>query len=140
MAFIERNERLVEFGAPILLLSCSAVSLYVFRFHLDVHHQVSHHWKIAAGYLVATSLIGMGTIRYLRINEWRKHALNVSVKWTLRTVSTVILFNSFASPFYSLAAMAVLVLSYGIYSVVKLLSPTDQDKLVADWSKAIKRD
>lgn len=125
---MQHHELLVEIFSPILLLSCSVISLsqaWQFRHWIQ---RLPHHVELSAGYVVLAAFLGMSAIRYLRIDVWRKHALNVSVKWVLRSVTLTLLYNGFASPLHSIVALGVSAAVYIAYAVVKGLSPRSTKK------------
>ena len=109
---------LLELGVGLAALgSYLATILYYLRTHFQ--ESILQYWEIVLGYLATSSLLGLGFVRLVRSNETAKHFMVVVVKWCVRIIAVVLVYNSFASPLASLVALASLTICYIAYALQK---------------------
>lgn len=109
-----------EYVAPFLLF-LSFISGAAFAVSFELHKNAAVHWEWTAGYMLISSFVGMLFIRRIRGDEDSKHSLMVTVKWVLRSIAIVIIYNSFSSPLHSLLSMTVMFIVYILYSFQKAI-------------------
>lgn len=77
------------------------------------------YWEFVIVYIVLFLLIGLLLVRLLRGNEDSKHIYVVIVKWFIRITGAVLVYQSSSSTLGSMLFIALLSLSYIIYSFHK---------------------
>lgn len=103
---------------PLIIVVCYAFTLlYSVRFNLP--SLLIAYWEYTAVYVVVATVTGLSIIRYFRGDEARRHELTVTMKWALRLIAAAVIYNSMASPQYSLVSLSVLVVFYIIYFAQK---------------------
>ena len=102
-----------------LLLSGVYFTTLIWYIRINWHNIILQYWEYVCIYLVITSIIGIVTIQIYRNTPIYRHTIAVNVKWFIRILSTIILYNSTASPYASLTLLALVVLLYITYELFK---------------------
>jgi hypothetical protein len=78
-----------------------------------------NYWEYLVIYTIVLSLIGLFAIRLSRGHETSKHLLTVSVKWLIRFLGVILVYNASASPLSSLLMLFCLFFLYFFYALNK---------------------
>ena len=103
----------------ILLLTGSYGASLVWYLKNYLSKVIVNYWEYLLAYVIVFGFIGLFFTRMMRGNENTKHLYTVSVRWLIRLVSIVFLYNSFSSPFISLLIVFILMIFYIIYALHK---------------------
>jgi hypothetical protein len=105
----------------VIALLLSGVYLSAAVWYLRSHwtQLVLHYWEYVLGYVVVTTIAGMVAVQIVRNDARDRHRLAVAVKWIIRLIAVVVLYNSTASPFGSLTLLSLTVLLYITYAMYK---------------------
>lgn len=77
------------------------------------------HSEYVAIYTIIMLTCGLIFTRFMRSFQSSKHAFRVCVKWLIRLVALVLLYNATSSPFVSLSILSISFVVYVIYSSLK---------------------
>jgi hypothetical protein len=80
------------------------------------------YWEVTMAYLVVSSCLGLYVTRLIRGNDVSKHSLTTAVKWFLRLIGTMLIYNAFPSPLVSILAVTVLAILYFFHMVGKWIT------------------
>ena len=78
-----------------------------------------HHWEYVLCYLALFAVIGIVYVQITRNDDDKKHRLKVGVKWFIRAVGVICVYNASSSPYGSLIFMCTLVFMYFTYALNK---------------------
>ena len=116
-----RNQYATFIRSLFVALLLSGMYFTTLVYYLRSHWQqiVLHYWEYVLGYLVCSGVAGMVYMQVLRNDDKMKHSIAVAVKWALRLIGVVVVYNSSASPLGSVLLLAVLLVVYVVYSALK---------------------
>ncbi len=116
-----RNQYATFVRSLFVALLLSGMYFTTLVYYLRAHWQqiVLHYWEYVLGYLVCSGVAGMVYMQVLRNDDKMKHSIAVAVKWALRVVGVVVVYNSSASPLGSVLLLSVLLVVYVVYSALK---------------------
>jgi len=80
------------------------------------------HWEVCLGYIILSCTLGLGATQFARQSDTLKHSIIVLVKWFLRCIGLVFVYNAFASPLISLVSIVLLSIVYVIYEIYKFFA------------------
>ena len=77
------------------------------------------HWEFTLSYIVIFGLLGLGATRWMRSYDDTKHVLRVTVRWIIRILALILLYNSSASPLISITLILLFFVIYIIRTLLK---------------------
>ena len=84
------------------------------------------HWEFTLSYIVIFGLLGLGATRWMRSYDDTKHVLRVTVRWIIRILALILLYNSSASPLISITLILLFFVIYIIRTLFKFAGSSKQ--------------
>ena len=107
-----RNQYATFLRSLIVALLVSGVYATSLVWYLRTHWNtlILQYWEYVLGYMFVTGIIGLVYMQVLRNDDKMRHSIAVAVKWTLRTIGVITVYNASASPLGSVVLLAGLVI------------------------------
>ena len=105
----------------LLLLFTTYGGTVTFLLQKNLKFIIITHWEFTVIYIIVFGLIGLFATRMMRQYEESKHILRVTVRWFIRILALILVYNSSASPFVSLAMILVFFIFYIIRALFKFV-------------------
>lgn len=116
-----RNQYATFLRSLLVALLVSGVYATSLVWYLRIHWDtiVLQYWEFVLGYLFCSGVVGMVYMQVLRKDDQMKHNIAVAVKWALRSIGVIAVYNASSSPLGSVLLLAVLAVVYVVYAAVK---------------------
>jgi len=110
----------------LLFTTYGGTVLYILQKNLKFI--IIKHWEFFLIYIAVFGLIGLWATRMMRQYEESKHFLRVTVRWIIRALALILVYNSSASPLISLTMILVLSICYIIRAFFKFVGSSKKEK------------
>lgn len=87
-----------------------------------------HYWEFTLLYISFFGLLGIGATRWMRSYDESKHILMVTVRWIVRLIGLILIYNSTASPMISILYITSFVIIYMIRTFFKFVGSKKSKK------------
>jgi len=95
--------------------SYGAATIYFIKENLKLI--LINYWEFTLVYICFFGLLGIGATRWMRSNDDSKHMLIVTVRWIVRLIGIILIYNSTASPTIAM----IYIISFCILYLIRTL-------------------